>query len=213
MNPHQTSNDTSIRDLPPPSPKWPKCLAKDKQAIELYNVLVQQWNTWAKEDVAEKEKNWSDVASRLQTPPGIRPAAFGQCISQRAQGKGRGKRNGTGKGRATVCWGHCTVASSLFGRRKTNKERQGSRVLNQLQQWYPRSKIMDKPRYNEEGPSFPTIKRGDPIPVRGTVLQRNNQEQESDVHGETNTPQQSDTPHQHNTPQQSDTADQSNTAQ
>ncbi|KAF4498495.1 hypothetical protein FAGAP_5346 [Fusarium agapanthi] len=205
MNPHQTSNDTSIRALDPPNHKWSRCLSKDEQAIQLYNVLVQQWNAWAEEDAAEKEENWLDLAFRLKNSPTNRVAGFARSVKERAKEKGGG--------RATVCWGHCILASSFYGHLRTDIERQGNPTLNQLQQWYPRSDIMGKLRYNEDGPSFPTINGGDPIPIRGTVLQGNNQEQESNVHGENNTPQQSDTPHQHNTPQQYSTPDQSNPAQ
>ncbi|KAF5619097.1 hypothetical protein F52700_11957 [Fusarium sp. NRRL 52700] len=206
MNPHQTSNDTSIKALDPPNEKWQECLAEDKHGIQLYNILVQQWKAWAKEDEAEKEENWLDLAYRLRSQPNHRVASFVRSVTERA------KENAGG--RATVCWGHCILASWYKRNLKTEIERQANPTLNQLQHWYPRSDIMRKLRYNEDGPSFPTMHPAiDSIPIRGTVLQGNNQDQESNVDGENNTPQQSDTPHQHNTPQQYSTPDQNNTAQ
>ncbi|KAF5252442.1 hypothetical protein FANTH_2578 [Fusarium anthophilum] len=188
MNPHQTSNDTSIRALEPPSPKWEKCPSKDKKAIELYNVLVQQWNAWAKEDPAEDEENWSALVSRLKTESRHRTGAFSTTVANKAKGNGGG--------RAT-----------------TVEDRQGKPTLNQLQQWYPRSDIMGNPRYNEDGPSFPPINAEDLIPIRGTVLQGNNQEQESNVHLENNTPQQSNTAQNSNSPSSGEDGPESFTAE
>lgn len=152
-------HDINLQALDRPNDRWSICRAQDEEGIRLYNTLVQQWNDWAKEDAAEQEENWFDLAYRLGNRPAHRRAAFARSVENRARNQGGG--------RATVCWGHCILARWFYRNLREDFERQGNPTLNQLQQWYPRSDIMGNLRYNEDGPSFPTIGGGDPTPVRG----------------------------------------------
>ncbi|KAF5602121.1 hypothetical protein FPCIR_2054 [Fusarium pseudocircinatum] len=161
-------NNTNVQALARPNDRWSICQATDQEGIGLYNILVQQWNDWAKEDAAEKEENWLDLAFRLKNRPAHRRAGFARSVESKAQNQGGG--------RATVCWGHCILASWFYRDLRTDFQRQLNPTLNQLQQWYPRSDILGNIRYNEDGPSFPTINGGDPIPVRGNPGQEPEQD-------------------------------------
>jgi hypothetical protein len=173
--------------LPPPR-GWSKCPQPDDDGIRLYNTLVNEWNTWAKDDPHENAQNWRRLP---------------ECLDSEEENNGRRailtkevRRIATGNRNDQVCWGHAVLGSMLFSHASTQRQREKVKTLSALQRWYPDSDIMASGRYNEYGPSFTPHFYLDLRPVRCIVQQGNTNG--SNGHQQNNTPQQDNTPQENN---------------
>ncbi|KAF4949691.1 hypothetical protein FGADI_8754 [Fusarium gaditjirri] len=198
---HLGSASSSTEPLKAPA-GWEPYSAKNKDAINLYNALVVEWNNWAEEDKEEDIKNWARLAKSVQTWGLYEPA-------RRQYFWNEVNRIIKHKAYKEVCWGHCVLVAHIYDCLATPTMLSRNLTLSALQRWYPDS-ILFNPRYNTDGPSFDVSLHINLLPIRSKVQQGNTQG--SNVHQQYNTPRQN-TPQQYSSPQQSNSPQENNPQQ
>ncbi|KAF4999334.1 hypothetical protein FGRMN_2562 [Fusarium graminum] len=143
--------ENPVAMIPPDG--WPECQSNLPQDIKYYNIFVGQWESWARFDPKEDEKDWVDA---LDWARGSKLIKIAGAIGTRKRGR---------------CYAYVVLACMKM--RPENM--QITNIGWRLQQWYPKADItmmhynnnrpVVRSAFDYAGPEMtPTVVRDDVLP-------------------------------------------------